>query len=480
MKYRARAAAAFAVAAAFVVAICLYAHGIAATPLSYDEGATLYFARLPLADLWGAPAWLETNPPLFYTIEHFWVAWAGESEAALRMPGVLFAALCVPVAAAVAHRLGGARAAIAAAFLVATSPVHMVQAQEARAYSLLAWCVLLAVAASLRLGDAQAGRRARAWGCYVLACIAALYAHDTASLIVAALSGAMCVAWLRGAMRAPRFLRAWVVANAVIAAAYLPWLPIVVHQTNTQLAHFWLRVPSLTDLRYSVMNAFGQPYAPYQQRFADLGFLGLGLAGLWFRRRNLSLVSVAGSLLLGVPALNWIISQWRPIMNGKTLEWMAPLFLVLVALGATRRARFALPMTAVLVTIQLLGCAAFFANRPDEAFNQVAARLRADSRTGDVLYSDPASNLILLRYYGFDPRDVTVYASAGADPWYRESGFAVRPPDSRAARLWILTRTGAAVHAALLRGVAPGRKDIDTTVFGRGRMRNLRLALVKK
>ena len=84
-------------------------HGLGSLPLNYDEGATLYFAHLPFADLWGKPAWLETNPPLFYMIAHLMVRWFGDAAGGASPGGRPW-----PGAFAFPWRLGSLVASVAA------------------------------------------------------------------------------------------------------------------------------------------------------------------------------------------------------------------------------------------------------------------------------------------------------------------------------------------------------------------------------
>lgn len=111
--------------------------------LEYDEGATGYFAALPWSDLWSGPAWLEPNPPLFYSLAWI-VQHCGGSIEQMRYVSALAGILCILAAFALAHRLAGGFAATAAAWLVATSAHDLIMSQYARAYSLLTFSLLCA------------------------------------------------------------------------------------------------------------------------------------------------------------------------------------------------------------------------------------------------------------------------------------------------------------------------------------------------
>jgi 4-amino-4-deoxy-L-arabinose transferase-like glycosyltransferase len=459
---------------------------VSSASLSFDEGATLYFARLPWGELFGAPARLEPNPPLFYALAHLVVATLGDAAWALRLPSIVAGTLCVPVAAFIARRVAGGTAGVIAAFLVATSAVGVVSSEDARAYAMLTLALLLAVAALVVVAgteplDTRRARAGLAWVVFVLAGTAGLYLHHTAALLLVALDGAALVV-CSGAVRKRRFFWHLVAANAVIALLYLPWLPVTLGQMAGMPTNAWMTVPSLAGLRYAVLNIYAQPYAAGLEPWADLVFLAFGVAGVWAVRGNRLLVAMAFLLLGGVPIASWLISQVRPIMNGKTLLPLAPVFLVFVAVGCSSTGRWRVPVAAALVVVQLWSCRVFFADRPDEAFPAVAAVLRAQAAPGDRLVLARPELEILLHYYGW-PRDrlaVFTPPAPGATPgtWFRGGTAQPGVPDGT-GRIWLLSRSEASRQAALakLGDVGPPVAD---ELFGRGRMRNLELSLFQR
>ena len=470
------------------VGAALRLHGLGALPLNFDEGATSYFAHLPFRDLWGPPARLETNPPLFYTVEHGVVLLLGNGAGTLRLASVTAGVLCVPVAALIARRLGGGRAAgLAAGLLVATSAISVVSSQDARTYSMLTLAALVAIAAEIWLLEAYRGPGPRsgsalawAWACYVIASLAALYLHNTAVVMVVALNLVASLCWVSmlGAQR--RFAVHWIAANAAIVALFAFWLPVIASQSVHALANFWLPVPTLTDLRYAMMNIYAQLYMRALQPVPDVLFLAVGFAGVAFYRSNRIVLGLAAFVVLGVPTLSWLISQWRPIMNGKTLLWLVPVFLVLVALGCTHVRRLAVPLIVLLVAVQLAGCYRLFQTRWDEAFPEVASLLRASALDKDVIYLDSPSDEILLNYYGW-PRDrLRVYATPGPDPWYRSfDGTPLAVADAgrldREPRVWVLTRANQTEHRALTERLSGTMTETLDRKFGHGLLRNMAL-----
>ena len=484
-----RLPASYWVALALIIAVgaVLRLHGIGALSLNFDEGATSYFAHLPLGDLWGPPARLETNPPLFYTVERGVVLLLGNGAGTLRLASVVAGVLCVPVAAFIAHRLGGRAAGLAAALLVATSAASIVSSQDARAYSMLTLAALVAIAAEIWLLEAYRhpdprsfSVRTGAWASYVVASLAALYLHNTAVVMVAALNLVAALCWVSALGAQRRFAVHWIAANAVIVVLYAFWLPVIAYQSVHALADFWLPVPTLLDLRYAMLNIYAQLYMRVLQPVPDVLFLATGLAGVVFHRNSRIVLGLAVFVVLGVPTLSWLISQWRPIMNGKTLLWLVPVFLVFVALGCTHVRRLAVPFTVLLVAVQLAACYRLFQTRWDEAFPEVASVLRASARDADVIYLDSPSDEILLNYYGW-PRDrLRVYAPSGPDKWFRGfDGTPLAVADTEQLdhghRVWVLTRAKQAEHRVIAEHLSGTMTEALDGTFGHGLLRNLAL-----
>src|ERR1700743_3860512 len=66
-----------------------------------DEIASVTFAKMPLADLWGDFIRRENNPPLYYTLLHFWIIPFGTGDMAVKAlsavigtAGIFFSYLC--------------------------------------------------------------------------------------------------------------------------------------------------------------------------------------------------------------------------------------------------------------------------------------------------------------------------------------------------------------------------------------------------
>jgi 4-amino-4-deoxy-L-arabinose transferase-like glycosyltransferase len=468
-----------------LLGLALRLYNINGVALDLNEGASFFFANFPLADLWGTPARLETNPPLFYTISRAVVLLTGSAEA-MRYLAAFFGVLCVPATYWIGTLLGGRFVGLSAAALVATSALQVESSQVARTYSLFTLSALVVIAAQIVLlksyplpASRASARVISAWGVYIAAGIVALYAHNTAVLVIGTLNLAALYAWIGALDRDRKFAVHYIGANLVLLAVYCWWIPIILYQSVHLLADFWLPRPGLTDLRWMIQIIYGQRYIVTLQPFADLAFMLLGLWGfVSFRRAGAIVTGLAVFVVAGTPLLFWVISQWRPIMIWYALSWLTPVFLVYVALGCAAFRRWAPFVVVPLVLVQLAGDGRFYETRVDEGWRKIATEMKAEAQPGDLVYLDPPISTILLDYYGWPRERLEISGSLRrtAGEWFIDhfhdqylglDAFAERAHGAK--RVWVISRWTPQSH----REIADRLKDMMTEVsheqFGNGR-----------
>ena len=423
-----------------LLGLALRLHGVWATELTYDEGATWYFAGLSLPALWGPETRLEPNPPLFYALAHMLRAVGGTGEQE-RLLSVAAGTACIPLTFALARPMGGRFAGFAAAALVAVSAGAIGMSQDARAYAALSVAALLALLAVRRI---LAGAGMRAYLGYALAALAALYLHNTAILLVAACNGIFVMVWWR--LRAPHAWRRWVLANAAVLAGWLPWAGRVVDQAEHALAHFWLARPTLGDFRYEVLNTFAVRFLHAGEPFADLAVLGLLAWGVRATRRDPFARALAVCVLAGVPLASFAVSQWRPILNGKTLLWLVPVGLAFVAAGCAALPRWRFAALGGVLALHLLATGQFFRARPPEGAVAAAAFLAQTAIADEALVVAPRFLAFMLAYQGLPPGALPAYAMGDAAPWFPDTAAPSLPLEDALARLRRFPRVWLAVR----------------------------------
>ena len=170
------------VAAAVVVALVLESFRLANSGLTFDEAATITYARLDFAHLFEALQSSDAFFGTYYAWMHLWMH-IGESEAALRWFSVFCAAGAVVAMSFFARRIAGTNAGIAAGILTATSPLLFDVARQARPYALLVLVAALSSLAFLRASEKPIVQR---WLPYVTIGIVGCYVHLFLLFLVAA------------------------------------------------------------------------------------------------------------------------------------------------------------------------------------------------------------------------------------------------------------------------------------------------------
>jgi uncharacterized membrane protein len=189
----------------------------------------------PWSDTLGALASHPEHPPLYFLLARLVRERLNDSISALRQLSGLFALLAIPAIYKLSRQVS-ARSGVAAMAMVmaAVSPLQLLYAQDARPYSLLFLLTTLACCAYLRLR--RRGDAASSW-LYGLTLVSGLY---TSLILLVVLLSHGLHAWL--SVSPPGHRRRWGIAAAGVAAAFLPWLLVIVRGLGPLVRHTaWLR-----------------------------------------------------------------------------------------------------------------------------------------------------------------------------------------------------------------------------------------------
>jgi mannosyltransferase len=232
-----------------------------------DEVATRWAAGLSLRQLAHLLRHVDAVHGLYYLLIHCWLV-VGGSPAVIRVPSVLAMAVGVALAAIVARRLTGSRAAgLFAGLVMALTPSISFYAQTARSYALVVACVLAATLVLLRALEAElAGtpapwRRPRAggaltsrrWLAYGALMVLAIYLNEMAVLALAAHLVTMVLA--RPGRAA---LQRWLTASV---AAVVIAMPLILLSYTQGGAVAWIARPDLGSVRTLFRDYFGPSVA---------------------------------------------------------------------------------------------------------------------------------------------------------------------------------------------------------------------------
>ena len=187
---------------------------LAKESLWLDEVESWWFAT----DLGRALTAERTNPPLYYTMLHFWIGWFGTSEAGLRSLSVVPGVLSVGLVYALAKRLLSRGIALGAALYQSISSFQIYYSQEARTF---AWLVFFILAAGLMLWNALEAtpgrRRFLYFSGYALLGAMALYSHFITVFFLAGFG-------LFVLLRRRKQLIPFIASSAVAVLLFLPWV----------------------------------------------------------------------------------------------------------------------------------------------------------------------------------------------------------------------------------------------------------------
>jgi mannosyltransferase len=331
----------------------------------YDEGLSIQIAAQDPAQAIALSATTD-HPPLHTLLLGGWMRVAGESDFAVRYLSVFCGVLVVALTYALGKRYDE-HAGLIGAGLIAIAPLAVYYSQETRGYMLLTALILIATIAALRLLNGD--RRKRMWLAYIAAMALALYTHYFVAFAWVAINVGLLVGLIinphpnhqpsseglpkreRGSASplAPagrgqgegrfRFLAFWLVAQLIILACFLPWIPNALAQAGSNATYFPGRVTWDT--------VFGDTWRAFsageQGDMSVVGWLWLVLivlgivAGLFVNRteRRKSVIVFSLALLI-IPLLLMSGLAWlKPKFAPRYLLPSLPAFIMLASIGIT-------------------------------------------------------------------------------------------------------------------------------------------------
>ncbi len=187
-----------------------------------DEAFSTQRYVMPLREL--VPSlWrgVEPDPPLYYVLEHGWIALFGVRPTALRGLSIILFLSSLPVLRAAGEAWCDARTGRLAVLLCGLHPLHLFFGFAARWYALMFLCTAVLLLATARI-ELRGGRRG--WMLvWALAATAALYTNYFGACVVALL-------WLWGIRHGRGGRRGWKRMAGLVLLLYSPWAPALVEQ----------------------------------------------------------------------------------------------------------------------------------------------------------------------------------------------------------------------------------------------------------
>jgi mannosyltransferase len=372
--------------AALLVFIFLFAFGLRLYRLGYqsiwyDEAVSLHLAAKDIAGLTLHTA-RDIHPPLYYYTLHFWTRAAGDSEFSAAFLSLVFGLLVIAVSYQLGREMYGSRIGLLTAFLLAISPFNLWYSQEIRMYTMGAFLGLVSLYCMIRLvgltrneggeylGGAEAppdgltGATWKLWLGYTLSSAAGLYTLYYFAFLLVFVNLFVLGWWLasrRIAKDQPISLGRWVLAQVLVVALYLPWLPVAARQALYPPVPPWRGFTGLATVIVESWTALslGQSADPESVLvWPVLSFIfALYLLGLrraatgnrgWLKSILLSGFTFAPLLAI------YLLSLRTPLFHVRYVFTYSPPFYLLLALGTVslaNRSRVAVPVSLAVISV---------------------------------------------------------------------------------------------------------------------------------
>jgi mannosyltransferase len=400
--------------------------------LWFDEGLSVAFAARPLSQVISTLIHQDLHPPLYYLVLHWWMALAGNSEWAVRMPSALAAVLLVPLAYATVREVSGgpressdtwAAVAVAAATFIGASPFLAYYAQEARMYSTAATLSLAALWAFLRAARRQ---DSGSWGLFGLLLAAGAYTQYFSAFLVPAFL-------LYAIVLDRRLLRNALGSTILAFVLYLPWLKPAYLQIGRLLRvpDYWVSTSiDLSQFAQSLSDAFLPNVSTALGLAGVVAAIGLVLRFAHQRNYRLTPRTRRGALVfltLMIPLLlTYATVAVAPKFAARyTITVTAPAYLCAIMLlhpVINHRAKWArglLCLAAVAVlTVSLRSMLAVIEGRenPRDDVRALAAYLTDNAQAEDAILLVENAPYALQYYYRGQAPVVGLHVGVGFDP----------------------------------------------------------------
>lgn len=288
-----------------------------------DEGTSIFLARLPIVNIFETLRG-DFHPPLYYLLLHFWLPIAGHSEWAIRLPGIIFGSLCIPILYKFLNELLGKekkKIALIASMLLLVNPLHIYYSVELRMYSLNA---LLSLLSWLFLVKWMKKINHKSYAiCYLLFSVANLYTFYGAFFNL--MSQWFFVVWQHR-----RKLKTFAICNLLVGLLFLPWLPSFTSQLSGELGNFSFKAIGLIIAKFTlgrITMANKGIYAIFVAGMSLYFLLSSYLVSLTKEGRAL-LVWFYASLIGAI-----LVSLRVPVLEYWHFVFLLPAFVSIIALG---------------------------------------------------------------------------------------------------------------------------------------------------
>ena len=374
--------------ALLLIGICVCAgavidlHALREMSIWYDEAVAVEFARMPISTMLHALLHRDAFFGFYYLLLHF-VMLFGSDERTIRLISIAAGVSFVASIAALAWRLAGPKAGVAAAALATCSPIVVFTSREARPYSLLLVFSTLMTMAFLDLVERPSKRSMVIYG---LTAIIGCYVDVFAIYIVVA-HGVWCSVYHRRLLT-----REFAVTTVVVVVALLPLVAAIFAPGHV---NDFLTRPTMRIIVH-FMRVFAGSWAAL---VADVILVTLASYFTRRTRGHADETAVLLVLLLGLPpVLALAVTVVKPVFEARYLYEAYPALLLILATSAARFPRVVTGAT-VTVLVVLSIHPALQAMQPTEDWLGAERYIASGIRPGEPIVVFPGFQSESYRFY---------------------------------------------------------------------------------
>lgn len=298
-----------------------------------DEAFSYLLAKKNIYEIIALSA-KDFSPPLYYLIIHFWIKFFGSSEIALRLPSLIFFWATVYLGFLFLSEIFkfDLKKSFFYTFLIATNPLLIYYAFEARGYTLFAFLSTLSFYAFYKNKK----------NLYLISLILGLYTHYFMIFVILS-----------------QFLIKKSKEQAKAFIYFIPWTIMILFNYSYFNSNFWINRPVLNDL----VNFIGKLYTGYESEFLffkkDIFKLSLFLIliiffGYFIFKNKKSLEKKLFRFLLiwglSIPFLIILVSYIKPIFLPRYLIF-ANVGLILLLIFIVEKIHFFIKTIILIILI---------------------------------------------------------------------------------------------------------------------------------
>ncbi len=403
---------------------CLRFYHLGEQSLWFDEVLTVMDASRPFHDI---SRTVLASPPLYHYIVRCFYLLFGKDDFWLRVPSAFFGTLTLPLAYYVLYKLWGRTAALWGTLVWTVSPFAVLYSRELRMYSLVP---LEALGALYYWNRALQDNETNHWLSFSFWMLLGLYTHNWFLFFGLGLV-------IEGgfyAVKHRRIVRKGLYSFGALFLFYIPWLPSLVRQANTDC--FGQNHVGLLHHLHRMAAAFSGMLVPHglawvQADFALTRSIGISLALFLFLRgllkqgegdNTVQRLAIAGGFLpLFFAFLGQTVYKDIALYANRYTIIVFPTFVMVLARALRPRSeprhRWMVLATGIWIGCQLHPLLAYYRNYSKAPWKQIAHLLTQQAQPTDALCwkGVDAYDRTSLSYY-LDPSLKTWDSFDGIDP----------------------------------------------------------------